>query len=167
MMRFFAIAAAFAVAAVTSLMPAVAGGPFRVQGICQSSRFMPSVHYYSDENDFAYRLSMDMLTTCEQQTPTVFSFESAGEGVTYGVRFTAPPEHCSPVRYEVWRGIKRLGMTRAYLWPTGPNQETVPIGTGFVAGTQPLEVRAVGGFQGCNAGALLSWAAIVEVVVLR
>lgn len=96
-------------------------------------------------------------------TKGFFSFRSDGENVPYMVNVRAPRSHCSDVTYQILYPTRDSALgTSGRLRPGQAG--LVEIGTGFVAGTHPLEIIAIGHRGGCNAGAIHSWAAEVDVV---
>ncbi|MBP6012091.1 MAG: hypothetical protein KBA31_07675 [Alphaproteobacteria bacterium] len=146
-------AATFAATALIALaaVPASAGQT-RVEVTCAASDALPPAG-----PGLVY-------TTCAGQQQ--YRFQSDGIPTSYGIKFTAPPTHCSDVNYQVYATYedRLLGRTRAFL--AAGQSEIVPIGNDFARGLQVVNIRALGKVGGCNQGRMHSWAALVELVVI-
>lgn len=111
------------------------------------------------------RIPNSQWTTCGARVDATVKFYSRGPDTTYTATFTAPPEHCSAVNYQVWslRDPNLMhGKTRRFL--NAGESETFSIGNGFPRGNQNVAIRVLGLMGGCNEGRMESWAAAVNIM---
>lgn len=113
------------------------------------------------------RIPNSQWTTCGTRRDAVFTFRSDGVPTMYGLKITAPPAHCSAVNYQVWsttNANQMYGKTQRFL--NAGESEIVPIGNEFPRGNVTVAIRVLGQMGGCNVGAMQSWGATVELVVI-
>jgi hypothetical protein len=146
---------ALAMFACAGPQSALAGEPTQIGASCQASDPIvtgtPGLTY----------------TTCGVADDPRFSFQSEGPGTQYGLKFTAPPTHCSAVNYQVYATYDLnhlLGRTQNFLEPG--QSEIVPVGNDYARGTQVVAIRVLGKVGGCNQGRMSGWSGLVELVII-
>lgn len=124
---------------------------------------------------------------CDQGA--IYQHDSDGTSTIYALRLTAPPTHCSPVKYVVAfppPPPPDPGTVIAYAVPTAPltpyeggdnhisrtgvlqpgESATVDIGRGYARGTTPLMIMVIGLIEDCNAGQLHNWGVSVAPIIV-
>lgn len=116
-----------------------------------------------------------------------YSFTSDGTSTIFGLYLTAPPAHCSPVKYVVALppapppeepAVIAVPTTPIRPGEFGPNYltetralqpgatELVTIGRGFPAGTNTVMIMVFGLEEGCNTGQIHNWGVTASDVII-
>lgn len=123
--------------------------------------------------------------TCDRGV--LYDLVSDGSSTIYSLTLTAPPTHCSPVKYFVaWppppppppgtlyaipaTPLQPFAGGTNYLGETGilgPGQSgTVDLGRGYPRGRNQLMIMVVGPVRDCNVGVIHSWGVTVDTVIV-
>lgn len=118
-----------------------------------------------------------------------YFLDSDGSSTIYSLRVTAPPTHCSPVKYLVAfppPPPPAPGEVVAYAVPSRPldpvpyghnnigmtgvlrpgESAVVDLGRGYDRGTHELMIMVIGLVQDCNAGQIHSWGVSVAPMIV-